>query len=536
MSPRTSGPNHRPRLRLALALLAVTLPVAACSGGGTENTGASGDTPRDGGTLLIGSEADPSCLDPQQTGQIAALDISRSVVDTLTDQDPKTGRIVPWLAKSFETSADGSAFAFVLREGATFSDGKPVDAAAVKATFDNLVKLPANGAPSYLRGYEGTTVDGAQRLTVKFETPNAQFLQATSTTGLGILSPATFSASAAERCRGSFIGSGPYVLDHYTANQEAVLKKRADYAWPSSLATTKGAAHLDSVTFSFIPESGARSGALGSGQVQIAKALQPTDEVRFKGDGFRVLSSPAPGVVPPLSLNHKGILADQKVRQALLVGVDRQELVQTVFSSAYKPATSVLSSATPFYKSAGDKLRYDPEGAGALLDEAGWKKGTDGIRAKNGKPLSLTWLIPAPMPPADEAVQAQLRKIGVDVKLKAVPPAAYVEQQGKGQFDLTAVGVSRADPDVLRNLFYSKGSNLWHLPPSELDGFLEKQAAATDEKSRQAAVTSAVDWLLDHADTVPLYEGAQVHGVSDKVGGLELDASNRLDLHDAWLG
>ncbi|WP_329595748.1 ABC transporter substrate-binding protein (plasmid) [Streptomyces sp. NBC_01362] len=534
MSTRTTGP--RPRLRLAIALLAVVLPVAACSDEGTDVGGKGDGAPRDGGTLLVGSEADPSCLDPQQTGQVGAVDISRSVVDGLTYQDPKTGRIVPWLAKSFTTSADGSAFTFVLRDGATFSDGKPVDAAAVKTTFDNLVKLPANGAPGYLIGYQGTTVTDAHRLTVKFDTANAQFLQATSTVGLGILSPATFTASAAERCRGKFIGSGPYVLDHYTTNQEAVLKKRKDYAWPSSLATNKGAAHFDEVKFSFIPEGGARTGALTSGQVQIAKALLPTDEVQFKGNGFRILSAPGPGLVPPLSLNHKGILADYKVRAALLKGIDRQGLVDSVFSSSYKPATSVLSSVTPYYKDFSDKLRYDAEGARALLDSAGWKPGKDGIRVKNGRPLALTWLIPAPMPPADEAVQQQLRKIGVDVKLKPVAPPVYVEQQQKGQFDLTAVGVTRADPDILRNIFHSKGDNLWHLPAGRLDTYLEQQVSATDEKSRQTAVTDAVEWILDHADTVPLYEGAQVHGVSDTVKGFGLDASNRFDLHDAWLG
>lgn len=304
MSTRTTG--SRPRLRLAIALLAVVLPVAACSDEGTGVGGKGDGTPRDGGTLLVGSEADPSCLDPQQTGQVSAVDISRSVVDGLTYQDPKTGRIVPWLAKSFTTSADGSAFTFVLRDGATFSDGKPVDAAAVKTTFDNLVKLPANGAPGYLIGYQGTTVTDAHRLTVKFDTANAQFLQATSTVGLGILSPATFTASAADRCRGKFIGSGPYVLDHYTTNQEVVLKKRKDYAWPSSIATNKGAAHFDEVKFSFIPEGGARTGALTSGQVQIAKALLPTDEAQFKGNGFRILSAPGPGLVPPLSSTTRG--------------------------------------------------------------------------------------------------------------------------------------------------------------------------------------------------------------------------------------
>ncbi|WP_410667979.1 ABC transporter substrate-binding protein [Amycolatopsis sp. cmx-4-68] len=488
-----------------------------------------------GGTLSIATQADPTCLDPQQTGQLVSMDVSRSLVDTLTDQDPKTGKIVPWLAEQFTALDGGRKFKFVLRQGVTFSDGTPVDSAAVKATFDQLIKLPANGAPAYIRGYTGTTVLDARTFTVDFTTPNAQFLQATSGAGLGILSVATAKKPLATRCRGDYVGSGPYVLDHYTANQEIVIKKRPDYAWPSSLSPHHGAAALEQVRFLFVPEDGARTTALRSGQVQIGTAIQPTDQDLFQGNGFSLLSASSPGAVNPLSLNHKGILADERVRRALLTGIDREELVKAVLGDRAKPATSVLSSSTPFYEPTG-KLRYDPQASGKLLDEAGWAPGPDGIRVKDGRRLSLDWLIPAPMPPADEAVQQQLRKIGVELKLNAVPPAKYVEQQAGGHFDLTAVAVTRADPDVLRNLFYSKGQNLWHLPPSPLDTYLEQQLTASSDTERRQAVTNAVNWIIDHADSVPLYENALVDGVSDQVKDLTLDASLRLRLHDARLG
>jgi peptide/nickel transport system substrate-binding protein len=509
------------------AVLALTAPLAACS----SSSGAAAT----GGTLTIAMPADPTCLDPQQTGQLVSMDISRSLVDTLTDQDPKTGKIVPWLAQSFTVSDDARKFTFVLRPGVTFSDGTPVDAESVKATFDTLAKLPANGAPAYIRGYTGTTVVDAHNLTVNFSSANAQFLQATSGAGLGILSTATASKPLADRCRGQFVGSGPFVLDHYTANQEVVLKKRPDYVWPSSLSPDKGAAHLDEVKFLFVPEAGARTGVLSSGQVQVAENIQATDQALFDGHGFHLLTALMPGAVPPLSLNHTGILADQRVRQALVEGIDRQGLVNTVLGPRYRPATSVLASTTPFYTPT-DKLRFDPAGAQKLLEDAGWVPGPDGIRVKNGQRLSLNWLIPAPNPPANEYVQQQLKKIGIEVKLNIVPPAKYTEQQSAGNFDMTAVAVTRTDPDVLRNLFYTKGQNLWHLPPSELDTYLEQQAAATTDQARQSAVTSAVNWLLDHADTVPLYENALVHGVSDQVRDFTTDASTRLNLHDASLG
>ncbi|MBE3012084.1 ABC transporter substrate-binding protein [Microbispora sp. NEAU-D428] len=520
------SPRRKP---LALALLALNGLLAACAAETGTNASSAG------ATLVVAMPADPACLDPQQTGQLVALDISRSLVDTLTDQDPRTGKIVPWLASEFSASDDARQFTFTLREGVTFSDGTPLDAEAVKASFDRLATLPANGAASYLRGYQGTTVVDAHRLHVDFDSPNAQFLQATSGAGLGILSPVTAGTPLADRCRGHFVGSGPYVLDHYTSNQEVVLKRRTGYSWPSSLATVRGEASLAEVRFVFVPEAGARTTALRSGQVQVAENVQPADQDSFAKDGFHLLVTRVPGLVPPLSLNHAGVLADQRVRQALLLAVDRADLVDTVLGPRFTPATGVLASITPLYVDQSDKLRYDPARAAELLDEAGWRPGPDGIRVKDGKPLTLNWLIPAPMPPVDEYVQQQLRKVGVDVKLNAVPPTKYVEQQQAGKFDITAVAVTRADPDVLRNIFYSKGSNLWHLPPSKLDDYLEQQAAATDEGKRREAVAKAAEWILDHADTVPLYENALVHGVSDAVKDLETDASTRLDLHDARL-
>ncbi len=530
----TRGRTPRRHHLRALAALAAAGCLVACGGPG-DTSGAAAGPPRPGGELRIALTADPTCLDPQQTGQLAALEVSRELVDTLTDQDPATGKIVPWLAESFSTSPDARTFDFVLRAGVTFSDGTPVDSAAVKATFDKLITLPANGAPAYIRGYTGTTVIDARHFTVGFNAPNAQFLQATSGAGLGILSPATAAVPLADRCRGRFVGSGPFVLDHYTANQEIVIRRRDGYAWPSSRSRNAAAAYLDSVRFLFVPEAGARSGALSSGQVQVAEQVQPTDQQQFAGNGFRLLTSLSPGVVPPLSLNHAGILADERVRRALLIGIDRRELVDTVFGANSRPATSVLASTTPFYADRSADLTFDPKAAGALLDSAGWLPGPDGIRVRNGQPLTLNWLIPAPMPAANEQVQQQLRKLGVDVRLDAVAPPKYVEQQQAGKFDITAVAVTRADPDVLRNLFWSKGSNLWHLPPSPLDTFLEQQAAATTDAARQAAVDGAVDWILGHADTVPLYESPLVHGVADGVQDLEADASTRLDLHDAWL-
>ncbi|MEQ3552818.1 ABC transporter substrate-binding protein [Pseudonocardia nematodicida] len=516
---------------MALALSAATLTGCATS---SPTEQASADGAQQGGTVQIALPDDPTCIDPQQTGQRNALEIVRGVVDSLTDQDPETGEIRPWLAESFTVSEDAREFRFTLRPDVTFSDGTPVEAEAVQSTFDWLAEQPASGAAAYIQGYTGTEIEDPLNLTVGFEQPNAQFLQATAGTSFGILSPASAGADLAARCRGEFIGSGPFVVQSYTPDQDAVITRRDDYAWPSSLATNPGAAHLDEVRFLFVPEDGARAAALESGQIDVSETVQLADQPRFDGNGFSLLTTINPGAAPPLSPNHDGVLGDTDVRRAILLGIDREELVRTVFGPEGRVATGVLSSTTPFYVDQSAEVRYDPTEAAALLDGAGWVPGPDGIRVRDGVPLRLVWLIPFAAQPENEQVQQQLRRLGIDVVLDVVTAPVYVERQDRGDFDFTAVDVSRADPDVLRNLFLSTGPNLWGLPGGELDTFLERQAGLADSAQRQEAVDGAVRLLIEGAHTIPLYETRLVHGVTDDVRDLRLDASLRLTLHDAW--
>lgn len=127
---------------VVLAVSATTL-VAAC-GGSAESTSQDGE-PQAGGTLRYALSQAPTCSDPAQGGTNQTIYVSRQIVDSLTDQDPATGEITPWLAESWEVSSDATQFTFVLKDGVTFSDGTPVDADAVKATFDSVVNVL--GAP-----------------------------------------------------------------------------------------------------------------------------------------------------------------------------------------------------------------------------------------------------------------------------------------------------------------------------------------------------------------------------------------------------
>src|SRR4051794_33738712 len=176
----------------AAVLVAAIGTSAACGSGGGSDAGGSG-APKAGGTLTFAVGSDAGCVDPQQVGSNDTIYSVRQLVDSLTDQDPSTGKIVPWLARSWEIGDDARSFTFHLRPGVTFSDGTPLTAETVKANFDAIPELGPLGllAEGYLSGYTGTTVVDDLTAKVTFKRPNAQFLQATATHSLGLVAEAS---------------------------------------------------------------------------------------------------------------------------------------------------------------------------------------------------------------------------------------------------------------------------------------------------------------------------------------------------------
>lgn len=545
--------RRRTRYRvLAASLLAPALLLAACSSGSgdpaagpaTSATSTSDTaTATPGGTLRFALGASPSGVDPQQVGSNVSIYIARQLADSLTDQDPATGEIVPWLATSWDVSDDLTTFTFHLRDDVTFSDGTPLTATTVKANLDALAGPLGASAPlaaSYLGGYTETRVDDEHTVTVVFGAPNAQFLQATSTVSLAILSDATATADPAARLQGEVVGSGPFVLESYTQDQGAVITRRDGYAWASEVSQNQGEAYLDQIDFTVVPESGVRAGGLASDQFDAVGDVLPQDVAQVEGARGSVLTRTNPGVTFVLQPNVTvAPLDDPDVRQALNVAIDRQQLVDTVLSDAFKPATSVLASTTPGYTDLSDDLAFDAAKAEQLLDGAGWTKGTDGIREKDGAKLSVD-VVYAPLFTGSQAVlelaQQQLRAVGVDLVLRQLTPADQQAVLTSGDYDTYYYNVTRADADILRTQFSSAGRNVNKRAADDvLDPLLDSQLATADPAARADLVAQAQQEIVDEALAIPLFELAQSIGVAGDVHGVAFDASSRLLFHDAWI-
>jgi peptide/nickel transport system substrate-binding protein len=523
------------------ALVTTSFLLTACgSSGGASGSGTG--RPRSGGTLTFAVSSDAGCVDPQQAGSNETIYSVRQIVDSLTDQDPRTGKIVPWLAKSWDISSDATTFTFHLRSGVTFSDGSKLTAQVVKDNFDAVPKLGALGtlAEGYLSGVKSTTVVDPLTVKVTFNQPNAQFLQATSTHSLGIESSASVRKSPQQKCSDGVIGSGPFVLKQYVQNQSITLAKRTGYAWGSSRWSKKGEAYLDKLVFKVVPEAGVRAGSLQSGQVDAIGSVGRANEAALKGGQITLQRRANPGVVFGLGLNNsRPALKDAQVRQAILFAIDRQQIADTVFPTGTQAATSILAHTTPDYTSLASDLSFDAAKASSLLAAGGWKTGNDGIRTKDGQKLSLTidW-IPnsATNQPALELIQQQLKAVGVQVTLKQLQVTQLAPTLQSGNYDAVWGNITRADPDILRSSFSTKLANFYRLPAGSLDTALSGQAATTDAAKRRQLVGQAQQLIVRNAYYVPVVELQTQLGVAKKVHDLNFDASSRLQLHDTWIG
>lgn len=543
---------------LAAVLLLAGGGFALTRGGDPGGAAAEARTPVRGGTLqfaLIDYQRSP---DPHWGTNYAESLIGNNITDKLTWQDPETGEITPWLAESWEYNEDLTEFTFHLRKDVTFSDGSPFDSEVVKANFDQYVRgdeklgINPNGAV-LLPGYIETLTPDEHTAVIRFEKPLASFLQASSFTANaqpGFLSLSTLRLSAEERTDPTkIIGTGPFVYESWEPQVKTVLVKRKGYNWAPPALRHQGEAYLDRIVFHTIPEASVRTGSLTSGAIDATLDVGTTDEKPLAAQGFKIIHRGVSGTAIFFNFNSRLFPTDDiAVRKAIQLGWDREAIRRTVLTDSYSVATSVLEPSVPGYADySGSVLKYDPEQAARLLDEAGWRPGPDGIRVKDGKRLEVKLLGISNLvvnKPAYESIQQDLKRIGIDLQLTVVPIPDYAAQQAKAKTDwnITAANRSRNDPAVL-NLQYSpllgNGSYVTEDSPGidvdEVTQTLGRLELTLDPATRKQYAKAAQDLLLEkYALVNPVYNPAQVIAHADHVHGIIFDAQSRNHFVDTW--
>ncbi|CAI0820220.1 Glutathione-binding protein gsiB precursor [Serratia fonticola] len=507
-----------------------------------------------GGTLIYLEQQAHTNLYPPSGGFYPNGGILNQITDKLTYQNPKTLEIEPWIAESWSSNPDKTEYTFKLRPGVTFSDGTPLDANAVAKNFDTYglgnksLRLPVS---EVINNYDHSEV--IDPLTVKFyfKRSSPGFLQGTATIGSGLVSLSTLNRQYDELGDARhIIGSGPFVVSGETLGREVDLSVRQDYRWGPAKLAQQGRANLDAIKVIVTPEDSVRIGALQAGQADFIRQIQAYDEKQTQDQGFTIYAAPTRGVNDSIAFRPDNpLVADIRVRQALLHATDSKQIVDTLFSANYPQAKSVIASSAAGFVDFSDKLTFDLVKANRLLDDAGWQKGSDGLRQKDGKKLLLTVYESLPQPQNKAVLQLvsqQWGKVGARLNILAGDAGSRVADNLDPQkTPASVVEVGRADPDVIKSQFYptNRDGLLQQGGTSQNSKFIDNSlnqlllgiASEVDPAKRLQIAGEAQKYLLDQAYVIPFFEEPQVFAGAPYLKGVNFEAVGRPSFYGAWL-
>ncbi|WP_289138654.1 ABC transporter substrate-binding protein [uncultured Brevibacillus sp.] len=498
-------------------------------------------TPKMGGTITIGYQAEPDTLDPQKTALSAGNFVGSLLGGGLVVQDPYTLELKPHLAESYTISEDGKIWTFKLRQGVKFHDGTPLTASSFKQSMERAMD-PKTASPlsgQELSAIKAISAPDDSTLILQLSQPSAPLLSALSYGGY----QQPVAMEALKKYGTDFgrnpVGVGPWKFESWKTGESITLTRNEDYQWAAPFVENQGHVRPDKLVIKFIKDNQTLMAALDSGTIDIAN-VPAKDVNKYKDDkDFTVLEGMQP-VENFIGMNLQNeILQDINVRKALNLAINKEALIiadlQGEGVPVYGPIPPTMVGYDPAVEQYGYK--YNKEEAMRLLEEAGWKIGGQGIREKNGKELSLLMIIDNPKP-GNQLVQSMLKEIGVDLKLQSYEMATASEQAVKGAFDLLATDHGSNDPHILDLLFNSNqigGLNFFRISNKELDSLLEKGATITDSGERQKVYADIQKLVVDEAYWVPLYSAKTFQVIHNRIQGVKPNPLATLNVQDMWV-
>jgi peptide/nickel transport system substrate-binding protein len=524
--PSTTGTVRRsPRPRLVVAPLVLGVAALLIAGCTASKSGPVDNTKGGAGrNLTVAVLQNPDSLDPGVTGLVSVAQIDASIFDTLVYHFANDPKIYPGLASSYQISPDGKTYTFKLRKDVKFQDGTPFNALAVKANFDHIADpaTKSKSAIGALGPYQETQVVNDFEAKVVFKAPNLAFRNEMSEPTFGMSSP-TALKKYGSKYGNHPVGTGPFTFRSFQNGQQVTVTRNADYRWgPAPLGS--GPAKLSGITFRILPDSSAQRNALTTNEVQVAGNLTPQDVQSAVGSGMTKSTASSTGMPYGYLIDvAKAPTNELAVRQAIEYAVDTKSILNSLFENQFDAADSVLTATTPGFVK--DSYSYDPKKAAQLLDQAGWTKGSNGVRSKNGTPLRLTLInITAfGFDNISTLLQAQLKKLGMSVTIsdQGFPAVATTYNQSKSNF--ANWFYYDVDPFTLSTVFkcnqVKSGFNWAHYCDKSVDSAIDAANATVDDNARVTAYQQIVTKLNNSASFLPIYDTKTIL-VTAKVKGI----------------
>ena len=461
--------------------------------------------------LRIGLAEDPDVLDPTLARTYVGRIVFSSICDKLFDIDEKLG-IVPQLATSHETSADGLTVTIKLRPGVKFHDGEAFDAAAAKYSLERHLNMKGSFRKPELASIEAIEIADPTTIKLKLKAPFSPLLaQLTDRAGMMV------SPKAAEAAGDKFglkpVCAGPYKFVERVQQDRIVVEKFADY-W------NKDQIFIDKITYLPIVDSTVRLANLRSGGLDMIERVLATDiktvrdnpklklitAVELGDQGLTINLSNGPKANTPLA-------KDARVRQAFELSMDREALNQVVFNGEFVVGNQWINPTNFYYQQSLPVPKRDVAKAKALLKEAG-------VAGR----MSLDLMVPnnPETRQVAEVLQSMVAETGFDLKLRVTEFATSLKQAEDGDYQLYLIGWSgRSDPDGNSYIFQTCGA------PQNNSGYCDKDVDAwhkearikSDPAERKKIYENIAKKYLAEGSIKYLYHRRVLVALTDKVEG-----------------
>jgi peptide/nickel transport system substrate-binding protein len=506
------------RLRLSAKVLALAAAAGLLAGPAMAQ--------KQGGTLTVGLELDIAGFDPLKVGVYdTAVNIAASLIlEQLTSLD-ENGKPRPELALSWSHSDDYKVWTFKLRPDVKFHDGTPFNAQAVAFNYARQ-KDPKNNCRCAFYIANILNVEAKDDLTVVYtlKDPAVNFpaLLTRPDQNQTIHSPTAMQTKGDDYNRNP-VGTGPFVVKSWTAGDRMVVERNPNY-W------NKGKPHLDRVILRPLPDAQSRFASLVSGETDVVWADEyEADNIARarKNSALKVLDYAGSGAGVAAINTKVAPLDDVRVRQALVMAIDRKKLSQAMTNGLARPATNPYGDGSWVKCKDDGALPTDPKKAAELIKEY-------------GKPVQFKMLFTAtPRGRANAQVLQQFwKQIGAEMEIEQVDQATFPPRAFQRKFDIIGWRiVDYPEPDVqMFANFYSKSPlNLANYSNPELDKLLEQARVTPDEAKRSETycaisrlLNKEATWMWFFQNTYYAMTKAKVKGIPKLYGGV-------IDVSDAWL-
>ena len=425
------------------------------------------------------------------------------------------GTVRPKLAQKWTVSPNSLVYTFTLAPNAKFHDGTPVTAADVKFTFDAARDPKTQSSDEGLEAVEKVEAVNPRTVRVTLSRVTPQFLATGGARGIvpkHLLEGKDLSKDAFNQ---KPIGSGSYRLVSFAPGQSIVLEAVPDFY--------RGVAKTRRVIFKVLPDQNVILTQLRSGEIQYA-LLQPRDLAAVQNTaGLRVVESPSPRFYDITMNFQRAYWQDHRVREAVLAAMDREGIVQKVLLGHGQVVHANATTSSWVYTSDVPRYLYDPARAKQLLDDAGWRPGSDGVRTKDGQRLRFTVMLKnfdRTLEQVFVIAQQQLQPVGVDLQIARVEPGVFPQRMRAGNFDaLSRVWNPVYDPDQ-SNLLRT-GNRYGGYSNPQVDALLDRTLATLDRAKRKQAFMALQRLLSQDLARLYLYTENEIHVVPAGLRGVQ---------------